>query len=53
VLNAKINLGDSVEYILGGARFAYLVASSESVDVNGARIYARDGAAIKDVVERI
>jgi len=30
-------------------RLAYLVPSTGTVDVNGVRIHARDGAAIKDV----
>lgn len=49
VLNAKIKLGESVEYTLGETRLAYLVPSSGIVDVNGVRIYARDGVAITDV----
>lgn len=49
VLNAKMRFGESVEYALGETRFSYLVPSSGVVDVNGVRIYARDGAAIKDI----
>jgi redox-sensitive bicupin YhaK (pirin superfamily) len=49
VLGAKLKVGQSVEYALGERRHAYLVPSSGTVDVNGVRIHARDGAAIKDV----
>ena len=49
VLNAKIEAGCPVEYALCKPRLAYLVPSSGIVDVNGERIYARDGAAIRDV----
>jgi redox-sensitive bicupin YhaK (pirin superfamily) len=49
VLNAKLKLGESIEYVLRGPRLAYLVPSSGTVDVNDVRIHARDGAAIKDV----
>ena len=49
VLNAKLKLGESVEYALREPRLAYLVPSTGTVDVNGVIIHARDGAAIKDV----
>jgi redox-sensitive bicupin YhaK (pirin superfamily) len=49
VLNAKLKIGESIEYVLREPRFAYLVPSSGAVDINGVRIHARDGAAIKDV----
>jgi redox-sensitive bicupin YhaK (pirin superfamily) len=49
VLNAKLKAGESIEYLLRELRLAYLVPSSGAVDVNGVRIHARDGAAIKDV----
>jgi redox-sensitive bicupin YhaK (pirin superfamily) len=42
-------VGQSIEYALGERRRAYLVPSSGTVDVNGVRIHARDGVAIKDV----
>jgi redox-sensitive bicupin YhaK (pirin superfamily) len=35
--------------VLREPRLAYLVPSTGTVDVNGVRIHARDGAAIKDV----
>jgi redox-sensitive bicupin YhaK (pirin superfamily) len=49
VLNAKLIVGESIEYMLREPRLAYLVPSTGTVDVNGVRIHARDGAAIKDV----
>jgi redox-sensitive bicupin YhaK (pirin superfamily) len=49
VLNAKLKIGEYIEYVLREPRLAYLVPSTGSVDVNGVRIHARDGAAIKDV----
>ena len=48
VLNAKLKVGETIEYAVGEPRLAYLVPSSGTVDVNGVRIRARDGAAIKD-----
>jgi hypothetical protein len=38
-----------VEYALSERRHGYLVPASGAVEVNGVRIDARDGAAIKDV----
>jgi redox-sensitive bicupin YhaK (pirin superfamily) len=49
VLNAKFKVGESIEYALREPRLAYLVPSTGTIDVNGVRIHARDGAAIKDV----
>ena len=49
VLNAKLKVGESIEYEIGEPRRAYLVPSTGTVDVNGVRIHARDGAAITDV----
>jgi redox-sensitive bicupin YhaK (pirin superfamily) len=49
VLNAKLKVGQSVKYPLHASRRAYLVPSTGSIDVNGIRIAARDGAAIRDV----
>lgn len=48
VLNAKLEVGQSIEHVLSEPRLAYLVPSLGTVDVNGIRIHARDGAAIKD-----
>jgi quercetin 2,3-dioxygenase len=49
VLGATLRAGESVEYALGERRHGYLVPASGAVKVNGVRIDARDGAAIKDV----
>ncbi|MBO0759613.1 MAG: pirin family protein, partial [Bradyrhizobiaceae bacterium] len=49
VVGATLKTGESVEYALGEGRYAYLVPASGAVEVNGVRIDARDGAAIKDV----
>src|SRR4029453_13477320 len=46
VLGATLKSGDSVEYALGATRHGYLVPAKGSVEVNGVRIEARDGAAI-------
>jgi len=49
VVGATLKAGESVEYALAEGRHAYLVPASGSVEVNGVRIHARDGAAIKDI----
>jgi quercetin 2,3-dioxygenase len=49
VLGAILKVGQSVEYALGERRHGYLVPAFGAVEVNGLRIDARDGAAIKDV----
>ena len=48
VLGATIKAGESVDYALGTERHAYLVPASGSIEVNGVRIGARDGVAIRD-----
>jgi redox-sensitive bicupin YhaK (pirin superfamily) len=47
VLGATLKTGESVEYALGAQRHAYLVPATGSIEVNGVRIDARDGAAIR------
>ena len=49
VLGATLKKGESSEYAIGAARHGYLVPATGSVEVNGVKIEARDGAAIKDV----
>lgn len=49
VLGATLKEGETIEYALAETRHAYLVPASGAVDVNGVKINARDGAAIKDV----
>lgn len=46
VLGARLKAGESVEYTLNAQRHAYLVPAAGTVEVNGVRIDARDGAAI-------
>jgi hypothetical protein len=46
VLGATIKAGEIAEYELGRESHGYLVPAKGSVDVNGVRIGARDGAAI-------
>jgi redox-sensitive bicupin YhaK (pirin superfamily) len=46
VLGATIKAGEIAEYAFGRDRHGYLVPAKGSVDVNGVRIGARDGAAI-------
>ncbi|GAA0712143.1 pirin family protein [Dokdonella soli] len=48
VLGATLKAGESVEYALGAQRRAYLVPAVGAVEVNGVRIDARDGAAVRD-----
>ncbi|HKP27187.1 MAG TPA: pirin family protein [Dongiaceae bacterium] len=48
VLGATLKAGESAAYDLGAGRHGYLVPAKGSVEVNGVRIDARDGAAIRD-----
>jgi hypothetical protein len=48
VLGATLRAGETVDYRLGRERHGYLVPAKGSVEVNGVRIDARDGAAICD-----
>jgi quercetin 2,3-dioxygenase len=48
VLATTLKAGESAEYDAGKARHLYLVPAAGSVEVNGVRINARDGAAISD-----
>jgi redox-sensitive bicupin YhaK (pirin superfamily) len=45
---ATLRAGESASWTLGDTRHAYLVASRGEIEVNGVRLGARDGAAIKD-----
>jgi redox-sensitive bicupin YhaK (pirin superfamily) len=49
VLGATLKAGESTEYRIGKDRRGYLVSASGEVDVDGVRLSARDGAAIRDV----
>lgn len=48
IVGATLKAGETAEYPLGADRHAYLVPASGSVEVNGVRLDARDGAAISD-----
>jgi hypothetical protein len=47
---ATLNAGETIGYALGERRRGYLVPAIGTVEINGVRIDARDGAVIKDVV---
>jgi quercetin 2,3-dioxygenase len=49
VAGVTLKAGQSAEYALGKNRRAYLVPAVGTVEANGVRIEARDGAAIEDV----
>jgi len=51
LLGATLKAGENVTYRLNPGRHAYLVPASGAVEVNGTRIEARDGAAIRDEPE--
>lgn len=46
VLGATLKAGDSATYRAGAARHLYLVPAQGTVEINGVRVGARDGAAI-------
>jgi quercetin 2,3-dioxygenase len=46
VAGATLKAGETTEYPLGAERHAYLVPAVGSIDVNGVRLNARDGAAV-------
>jgi quercetin 2,3-dioxygenase len=48
VLGATLKAGETAEYTLGKNRHGYLVPAKGTVEVNGVRLEARDGAAIQD-----
>ncbi len=49
VLGATLKAGKTAEYALGKSRMGYLVPATGTVEVDGVRLEARDGAAIRDV----
>jgi quercetin 2,3-dioxygenase len=51
VLATTLKAGESAEYSAEKARHLYLVPAAGSVEVNGVRVNARDGAAIRDGAE--
>ena len=48
VLGTTLKAGESAEYATDTARSLYLVPAAGSIEVNGVRVNARDGAAIRD-----
>jgi redox-sensitive bicupin YhaK (pirin superfamily) len=48
VVGATLKAGETAEYRLADDRRAYLVSALGTIEVNGVRLNARDGAAIKD-----
>ncbi len=49
VVGASLKAGETAEYPLGKDRRGYLVPATGAVEIEGIRVNARDGAAIKDV----
>ncbi|CAN7577469.1 pirin family protein [Phenylobacterium sp. LjRoot225] len=48
VAGATLKAGETTEYALGEGRHAYLVPAVGAIEVNGVRLDARDGAAVRD-----
>jgi hypothetical protein len=48
VAGATLKAGETTEYRLGRTRHAYLVPAVGAIEVNGVRLNARDGAAVRD-----
>lgn len=49
VLGATLTRGQSIGYEIGASRYGYLVVARGAVSVNGLRLDARDGIAVKEV----
>ena len=49
VVGATLKAGESAEYPLGKDRRGYLVPATGAIEIEGVRVNARDGAAIKDL----
>ncbi|WP_266159384.1 pirin family protein [Dyella silvatica] len=48
VLGATLKAGETTQYTLDEGRYGYLVPAKGRVEINGVRLDARDGAAIRD-----
>ena len=48
VLGATLRAGEHADYPLAAGRHAYLVPARGAVEINGVRLDARDGAAVRD-----
>ncbi len=49
VVGATLKAGETAQYPIGADRKAYLVPATGAIEVDGLRVNARDGAAIKDL----
>lgn len=49
VVGATLRAGETADYPLGAGRSAYLVPATGAIEIDGQRIDARDGAAIRDL----
>jgi len=49
IVGATLKAGESAEYPLGKDRLGYLVPASGAVEIEGVRVNARDGAAIREI----
>jgi len=48
VLGATLKAGETAEYAMAPGRYGYLVPARGAVDLNGVKLEARDGAAVRD-----
>ncbi|KZV14863.1 hypothetical protein F511_08503 [Dorcoceras hygrometricum] len=48
VSGATLKAGETTEYAMAPGRYGYLVPASGAVELNGVKLDARDGAAIRD-----
>lgn len=48
VVGATLKAGETAEYPLGKDRRGYLVPATGAIEIDGVRVNARDGAAIRD-----
>lgn len=51
VLGATLSKGESLEYLLGTQRLAYLVLAKGAIEINGKTVNERDGVAISETEE--
>jgi len=49
VVGATIKAGETLDYALGKDRKAYLVPATGTIEIDGVRVNARDGAAIREI----
>jgi redox-sensitive bicupin YhaK (pirin superfamily) len=48
VLATTLKAGETAQYPLGSSRNGYLVPAAGAIEINGIRVNARDGVAIRD-----